>query len=88
LGDFTYITQQRTFGEGIMPPGNGDVFKATISGSTINVYLNKNDGIGDRLIVVGTDPTYTDGGPGMGFFIQGRVDPAQFGFASFGASSD
>jgi hypothetical protein len=37
--------------------------------------------------VVGTDPTYTDGGPGMGFFIQGSVDPTQFGFASFKASS-
>jgi hypothetical protein len=88
LGDFTYITQQRTFKDGIMPPNNGDLFKATISGSTINVYLNKNDGLGDQLIVTGTDPTYTDGAPGMGFFIQGSVDPTQFGFASFGASSD
>jgi hypothetical protein len=88
FGDFTYITQQHAFNNRIMPPNNGDIFKATISGSTINVYLNKNDGIGDRLIVTGTDPTYTDGGPGMGFYIQGSVDPAQFGFASFKASSD
>jgi len=71
-----------------MPPNNGDIFIATISGSTINVYLNKNDGMCDQLIVMGTDPTYTDGGPGMGFFIQGSVDPTQFGFASFKASSD
>ena len=87
-GDFTYITQQRTFKDGIMPPNNGDIFKATISGSTINVYLNKNDGMGDHLIAIGSDPTYTDGGLGMGFFIRGSVDPAQFGFASFKASSD
>jgi hypothetical protein len=88
FGDFTYITRQRTFNAGIMPPKNGDIFKATISGSRINVYLNKNDGMGDQLIIMGTDPTYTDGDPGMGFFIQGRVDPALFGFASFKASSD
>ena len=87
-GDFTYIAQRRTFNDGIMPPNNGDIFKATISGSTINVYLNKNDGMGDQPIVTATDPTYTDGGPGMGFFIEGSVDPTQFGFASFKASSD
>ena len=87
-GDFTYIAQQRTFNDGIMPPNNGDIFKATVSGSTINVYLNKNDGMGDQPIVMATDPTYTDGGPGMGFFIEGSVDPTQFGFASFKASSD
>ena len=88
FGDFTYITQQRTFSAGIMPPNNGDIFKATISGRTINLYLNKNDGLGDQLIVVGRDPTYTDGGPGMGFFISGMVDPTQFGFVSFKASTD
>ncbi|HWX59955.1 hypothetical protein [Bradyrhizobium sp.] len=88
LGDFTYITQQRAFNDGIMPPNSGDIFKATISGSTIRVYLNKNDGRGDQLIATGTDPTYADGDPGMGFYIEGSVDPAQFGFASFRASSD
>jgi len=88
FGDFTYVTQQRTFNVGIMPPSNGDIFKATISGSTISVYLNKNNGKGDQLIVTGTDPTFTDGGPGMGFFIQGSVDPTKFGFASFKASFD
>jgi hypothetical protein len=88
FGDFTYITQQRTFNDGIMPPNDGDKFKAAISGSTINVYLNKNDGRGDQLIATGSDPTYTDGGPGMGFYIQGRVDPTLFGFSNFKASSD
>jgi len=88
LGDFTYITQQRTFNDRIMPPKHGDKFKATISGSTINVYLNKNDGRGDQLIATASDPTYTNGGPGMGFFIEGIVDPTLFGFSSFNASSD
>jgi hypothetical protein len=88
FADFTYITKQSTFNAGIMPPNTGDIFKATISGSTIKVYLNKNDGRGDQLIVAGTDPTYTDGGPGMGFFIEGNADPVQFGFSNFKASSD
>jgi hypothetical protein len=87
FGDFTRITQQTTFNDGIMPPNNGDIFKAAIVGSTISVYLNKNDGKGDQLIVTGTDPTYTDGDPGMGFFIEDDVDPTQFGFTSFKASS-
>ena len=88
FGDFTYITQQRTFNDGIMPPKNGDIFKATISGSTINVYLNKNDGRGDQLIATASDPIYANGGPGMGFFIEASVDPTLFGFSSFNASSD
>jgi hypothetical protein len=47
---------------------------------------HENDVMGDQLIVIG--PTYTDGDPDMGFFIQGSVDPTQFGFASFKASSN
>jgi hypothetical protein len=69
-------------------PNNGDIFRAQIADGTINVYLNKNDGRGDQLIVTGEDPTYTDGGPGLGFFIEGGVDLTQFGFAIFSASSD
>ena len=87
-GDFTYVTNQTRFNPGIMPPMNGDIFKASISGSTIHVYLNKNDGKGDQLIVSGRDRTFANGDPGMGFFIQGSVDPAQFGFSSYTASSD
>ena len=64
------------------------VFKATISGGrAINVYLNKNDGKGDQLIVTGTDPTFTDGGPSIRIFIDGSIDPSELGFASFKASS-
>lgn len=87
-GNFTYITRQRSFPAGVMPPRTGDTLKATIVGQVIHVYLDKHDGAGDRLIVSGRDPTYSDGNPGMGFFIQGRFSPAQFGFVSFTASSD
>ena len=60
---------------------NGDVLKATISGSTITVYLN-----GTALYSV-TDSTYSSGSPGMGFFLQGTsgVD-ANYGFSSFSAT--
>lgn len=87
-GDFTYITKQTRFKPGIMPPRSGDIFKAAISESTIHVYLNKHDGKGDQLIVGGSDRTFADGQPGMGFFIRGNVDPTQFGFSSYAASSD
>jgi hypothetical protein len=88
FGDFTYITRQTRFDPGVMPPRSGDIFKATISETAIRVYLNKNDGQGDRLIAVGKDSSFLDGNPGMGFFIQGNVNPAQFGFSSYSASSD
>lgn len=50
LGDFTRLSHVTSFPSGTMPPVTGDIFKATISGSTINVYINKNDGRGDQLI--------------------------------------
>ena len=71
-----------------MPPRNGDIFKAEISGGTIRVFLNKNDGKGDQLIVSGIDATFKDGQPGIGFFIQGHGDTSRFGFSRFTASSD
>jgi hypothetical protein len=87
FGDFTYLANQTTFPDGVMPPRTGDVFTATISGGVISVFLNKNDGLGDRLLVSASDHTYTGGNPGMGFFIQGRLDPTQFGYSAFSASS-
>jgi hypothetical protein len=87
FGDFTYLANQATFPHGVMPPRTGDIFTARISGDVISVLLNKNDGHGDRLLVSASDNTYAEGNPGMGFFIQGRLDPAQFGFSDFSASS-
>jgi hypothetical protein len=87
-GDFTYITQEAHFAPGVMPPRSGDLFKATITGDVIRVFIDKNDGQGYRLIATGRDGRYTDGNPGMGFFIQGVLDPSQFGFSRFSAWSE
>jgi hypothetical protein len=87
-GGFTYVTRRTSFRPGIMPPKSGDVFTAAISGGAIRVYLDKNDGKGDQLIVTGDDETFKDGNPGMGFFIQGDLDPAQYGFSRYSASSE
>jgi hypothetical protein len=87
FGDFTYLANQTTFPDGVMPPRTGDIFTARMSGSLISVFVNKNDGHGDQLLVSASDNTYAEGNPGMGFFIQGRLDPAQFGFSAFSASS-
>jgi hypothetical protein len=87
FGDFTYLANQTKFPDGVMPPRTGDIFTARVSGDVISVLLNKNDGHGDRLLVSASDDTYAQGNPGMGFFIQGRLDPAQFGFSDFSASS-
>ena len=63
------------------PCVDGDVLKATISGSTITVYRN-----GTSLFSV-TDSTYTTGNPGIGFFLQGATGVnASYGFSEFSAS--
>jgi hypothetical protein len=60
---------------------NGDVLKATISGSTIALYLNG----GKKLQV--TDDTYPSGSPGVGFFLQGATGlNANYGFSDFSAT--
>jgi hypothetical protein len=86
FGDFTYLANQTKFPDGVMPPRTGDIFTARVSGDVISVLLNKNDGHGDRLLVSALDNTYAEGNPGMGFFIQGRLDPTQFAFSDFSAS--
>jgi len=59
---------------------NGDTLRATIKGSTINVYLN------GTLVESATDSTYTSGSPGIGFFLQGTTGTnATYGFTSFAA---
>jgi hypothetical protein len=87
FGDFTYLANQTIFADGVMPPRTGDIFTARISADVISLYLNKNDNRGDRLLVSASDKTYAEGNPGIGFFIQGSLDPAQFGFSDFSASS-
>lgn len=61
---------------------NGDVLKATISGSTITAYKN-----GSAVFSV-NDSTFTGGSPGVGFYLQGGSSSmdSHFGFSSFTAS--
>jgi hypothetical protein len=78
LGSFTYLKRVEGPRYGVK---NGDVVKATIVGEVITVYVN-----GVQTLQV-SDHTYTDGSPGMGFYIQeatrGKDD---YGFTSFEAS--
>lgn len=79
LDNFTYVVHLGG-GPGIY---DGDVVKATISGSTISAYIN------GALILTGADATYTTGNPGMGFYLQLKGQSgsaADFGFTSFAAS--
>lgn len=77
LGDFTEL-------DGRTGPGinDGDTVKATISGSTISVYINNN------LIFSANDSTFTSGSPGMGFYLQGGSSnlQADYGFTSYSAT--
>jgi hypothetical protein len=80
LGSFT------TLDDGRARPviHDGDVVKCSISGSTITIYIN------DVEILQVTDPTYSSGSPGIGFYLQddGSDMPlsTDFGFTSFTAS--
>ena len=61
----------------------GDIIRATIVGSTINVYRN-----GTLILGPITDSTYTSGRPGAGFFYNqngGTADITQWGISRFTA---
>ncbi len=60
---------------------DGDVLKATVSGSTITVSKNGTS----KLIV--TDSKFTSGSPGMGFYIKDVVSTAAAANAEFGVSA-
>ena len=79
LGSFTPL-------DGRTGPGlrNGDVVKCSISGSTITTYIN------DVAIFSVNDGTYSNGAPGIGFFLQDDGSDAplstDYGFTSFTAT--
>jgi len=74
FGDFTVLTgADRT---GIK---TGDVIKASIVGNVITMYLN------NVQVLRGIDSTWTNGNPGMGFFIRHAVSSSAYGFTSFSA---
>ena len=85
LADFTYLGSSckypsvcgRVTGFTIQ---NGDVAKATISGSTISVYVNGN------LRARATDGTYTTGNPGIGYNYGCGTSYANFAWENFSAS--
>jgi len=60
---------------------SGNVLKATINGSTITAYLNGVE------VVQATDSTYTNGSPGIGFYLRGATGlNANYGFSYFTAT--
>src|ERR1700722_16188041 len=61
LNNFSYISIMDPGGPGIH---NGDVVSASIVGSTITGYINS------VAVITGTDGTYTNGSPGIGFWNQ------------------
>jgi len=76
LGSFTELNGTGSYGA-----KNGDVIKATVSGSTITAYINGNQ------VLTATDSTYPTGSPGMGFYAQGAgITDSQYGFTSYSAT--
>ena len=77
FGDFTPLANVN----GSTMPEDGDVLSATIVGSNIVMAINGN------VVLTGTDSTWTNGMPGIGFDHHGpSSDDALFGFTSFTAS--
>ena len=77
LNNFTYVAATN------LPAflRTGDTVKATITGSTIVVYLN------GAQILLGTDTAYTSGTPGVGFFHTSDASAnTTFGFSAFAAT--
>jgi hypothetical protein len=78
LGNFTYVASKNGAQYGVT---EGDVVKATIVGNVITVYINGNQ------VLQATDGTYSDGNPGMGFYLQSGSGVNQdYGFSKFTAS--
>ena len=75
LNDFTYLATTGNY-----TVSNGDVVKATFTGSTITVYLN------GTPVLQTTDDTFPGGNPGMGFFINKGGGNSNFGFSRFSAT--
>ena len=85
LADFTYLGSSCTYPSVCgqvagFTVQNGDVAKATISGSTISVYVN------GTLRATATDGTYTTGNPGIGYNYGCGGTYANFAWENFSAS--
>ncbi|HLQ76127.1 MAG TPA: hypothetical protein VK210_02170 [Terriglobia bacterium] len=77
LGSFSYLKATTMY-----HCSDGDIVKATMSGKTIEVFVN------NVQIMKARDGTFSNGNPGIGFFLRGasgQVNP-DFGFSSFTAT--
>jgi hypothetical protein len=77
FGSWAYVATTT----GVPAPVTGDVFKASIVGNLIIVYLN------DRELIRGTDSTFASGNPGMGFYREAAGSNTDYGFSSYSATS-
>lgn len=77
LADHTYLSAKSGAQYGV---ANGDVVKAFIVGSEINVYIN------NVLVDSVIDSTFSTGNPGMGFNYGCESTYGDFGFTKFTAS--
>src|SRR5262245_38288089 len=76
LDDFTALDSRA-----IPPLQTGDRVKGTIVGNTITTFVN------DVEIFHLTDSVFTDGNPGMGFYVQGTTGVnADYGFTCYSAA--
>jgi hypothetical protein len=78
LGDFTLLDARS-----IPPVNEGDRVSGSIVGSTITTYVN-----GVEIFHV-TDSTFTDGNPGVGFYLQSTtgLNPEDYGFTCYAAAA-
>jgi hypothetical protein len=76
LGDFTYLRQ--VDGPGLY---DGDVVRASIIGGVITAFIN------GTQVAQTRDTTFTQGNPGMGFYLAGKAGlNTDYGFTFFSAS--
>jgi hypothetical protein len=80
LGDFTYVGKRSGTQCGVK---TGDIVKATALGTTITVYIN------NVKIFSVADSTWSDGSPGLGFFLKGAPGVnGDYGFTAYTASDE
>jgi hypothetical protein len=75
LGDFAFLAT----GAAANGVHDGDVFSATITGSTITSYLN------GKMLATATDGAITRGDPGIAFYWERAAASQKFSFTSFSA---
>ena len=80
LGNFTYLDSANVIAAFGRAPQTGDIFSASIVGSTITVWL---DGV---QLMTTSDSTYATGNPGIGMWLHDSNDPTKFAFTNYSVS--